>query len=123
MKKEKFLEKISQDERVESVNYDKHRRYYYVTVKKEYGRIKKYDKYLSMCDRFVGYAELKGIERYFDSGSQSGIEFFLENVEMVNEKEIKNENNKIVLGYFEKAVHGIQNEIERTERRITDLKK
>lgn len=121
MKIEKFLEKISQDERVEKVDYIKNRGYSVMT-KNEYGVIREYDEYLSMCDRFVGYANLKRVVRYFDSGSQSGIEYFLENVGPVNEQEIKNENNKVVLGYFEKATKEIQNEIERTERRITDLK-
>lgn len=60
-----------------------------------------------MCYRFVGYANLKRIERYFETSSQSGIEYFLENVVTVNEQEIKNENNKVVLWYFEKATKEI----------------
>lgn len=121
MKIEKFLEKIAQDERVEKVDYIKNRGYS-VMIKNGCGVIREYDEYLSMCDRFVGYAKLKRVVRYFDSGSQSGIKYFLEKVGPVNEREIKNENNKVVLECFKKATKEIQNEIERADKIITDLK-
>lgn len=116
MKIEKFLEKISQDERVEKIEHDK-RQGYLVKLKKGYGILSN-----STSTRFIGNGYIDfgciKIQYWIHETSQDNVECFLTKVEKYDEELITTKNKKSELISLKRFFENIKSDIRRVENEI-----
>lgn len=121
MKIEKFLEKISQDERVEKIYYD-NRFGYNLKLKEGYGVVKKVQKGYYFNNIHCGYGLKTTVETFYQKTTQSRVLNWLEKVEKVNLEEIDKLNNKDYLNVIRAKLNQIELDIEIKEEEITKMK-
>lgn len=116
MRIDKFLEKISQDERVDKIEYDK-RTGYKLILKKGYGVLNKSYRSQWVENNYFDYQEIY-IKDWARESSQSEIEWFLSKVVAYNEQELVLENKKSKLEALNKFLTSTVKEISRIEYEI-----
>lgn len=121
MKIEKFLEKISQDERVEKIYYD-NRFGYNLKLKEGYGVVKKVQEGYYFNNIHCGYGLKTTVETFYQKTTQSRVLNWLEKVEKVNLEEIDKLNNKDYLNVIRAKLNQIELDIEIKEEEITKMK-
>lgn len=119
MKREKFLEKISQDERVEKIEYSK-RLGYIVEIKKGYGVLNTSSRTEWIKDTYYDYCETSILEVARES-SQADVEWFLSKVEKINEEDLIKKNKEQKLIGMKRLYDYTQRQIYRTENEIKSL--
>lgn len=121
MKIEKFLEKISQDERVKKITYEKGWGYS-LNLKEGYGVVKKVQRGYYFNNIHCGYGLETTVETFYQKTTQSRVLNWLEKVEKVNLEEIDKLNNKDYLNVIRAKLNQIELDIEIKEEEITKMK-
>lgn len=116
MKIEKFLEKISQDERVEKIEYDK-RQGYIVKLNKGYGILSNSTNTHFIGNGYVDFGCVK-IQCWIKETSQGNIEWFLTKVEKYDEELITVKNKKSELVSLKRFLENTKSYISRIENEI-----
>lgn len=121
MKIEKFLYKISQDERMKKITYEKCWGYSLI-LKEGYGVIKKVQRGYYFNNIHCGYGFKTTVETFYQKTTQSRILNWLKEVEKVNLEEIDKLNNEDYLNVIRAKLNQIELDIEIKEAEITKMK-
>lgn len=121
MEIEKFLEKISQDERVEKITYSKERGYF-LTFNKGYGILKK-EVQSVWCNNFCVGSFLKNKTISFEiKSNQNQIKRLLERAEKLNENELEKENEINRMECLKSEYNGLKYELNCLKNKEKKLK-
>lgn len=121
MKIEKFLEKISQDEKVEKITYSKERGYF-LTFNKGYGILEKENQSV-FCNNFCVGSFLKNKIVTFDiKTNQYQIKQLLERAEKLNKNELEKENEINRMECLKAERNGLKYELNDLKNREKKLK-
>lgn len=116
MRIDKFLEKISQDERVEKVEHEK-RQGYIVKLKKGYGILNNSTNTRFVGNGYIDFSCVK-IQSWIHETSQDNVEWFLTKVEKYNEELIATKNKKSELISLKRFFENTKSAIRRVENEI-----
>ena len=121
MEIEKFLEKISQDERVEEITYSKERGYF-LTFNKGYGILEPEIQSV-WCNNFCVGSFLKNrIISFKIKSNQNQIKRLLERAEKLNENELEKENEINRMELLKAAYNGLKYELNNLRNKEKKLK-
>lgn len=121
MKIEKFLEKISQDERVESITYDK-RWGYRVVLKDCYGILEEERKNLFIKNNAYINCTQASVRTCLRSNTQQGIRYYLNQVANYSKEWIENLNKTYTIKGLERYIDGVKRTLEMTSSEIQAAK-
>lgn len=117
MKIEKFLEKISQDERVESVRYEKGYGYR-VALKDGYGILEEERKNIFIKNNVYINCTQASVRTYLRSSTQQGIKYCLNQVANYSKEWIENLNKTYTIKGLERYIDGVKRTLEITSSEI-----
>lgn len=121
MKIEKFLEKISQDERVESVRYEKGYGYR-VALKDGYGILEEERKNIFIKNNVYINCTQASVRTYLRSRTQQGIKYCLNQVANYSKEWIENLNKTYTIKGLERYIDGVKRTLEITSSEIQAAK-
>lgn len=122
MRIDKFLEKVHQDERVDSVSYEKGWGYR-ISTKDGYGILENVEVNNYIDNHTCVNCRKVKVTNYIRSNTQGGLLAYLDKVEKYDKEKIEEINNKYMIEDLEKYIQRVEQTLRMTSREIQAAEK